>query len=455
MAKRFAKDTSLRRKKDSRFTYLWQTSKVASVLNRLRRRAVRPASLASAMPSTKRTITLPSLPFRIHIPKLKRSFFIKVFLAVAVVAIVAGVIHLSSLKLTPSVFAEQGVEPLPITGDTINILFVVYDKVNDYEFCDFVAVVSLNKKSTQRTISIINVDKEFAVFTYLNRAVKLRSMLATTKADDEPGLPYISSGVQAMLGIRLDRYVFVSKSNLIQMAEIVGVEYLVPEEVADQDVGFFAKGQKLQGQDLIEYLAIDQAGADVQSERFKKFLESAVPGTLGFNGYLRVISQLEKFMGSVETDISVREAWELALNLYSRFDYQYIYIGAQEGTVVTSKQGGYLVSDSLLIDQKLEPLLAREPILREQARIEVFNATGRPGLATATKRLITNQGGKVIRAGNAPEAYERTTLYVEDPERYSANISLINELLRGDLLIVEETYPYNHTGDLVLVLGGE
>lgn len=441
----------------------WQRSAIGSTItkaNRVRKsigkRPHKPTHHsvnAISLPSIK----LPKFLGFIKLPKidLRKGLVFKLVLVGVAILILTLVVRLSSVSLKMSNYADSDTDLVRIPGDTINILVILYDTPDNYPFVDLVGVLSINKREEQNSISFINIDPEFSTNIYKKTQIKFRSLLANAEADQDTGVEYLVSAVQSMLAVRVDRYVMTSKEKLANFFISSKLNYVATDTVSDPEAGSFTAGKEVIGSEVIKYLAADAAGNEAKGARVGKFIQTIIPRYLSLGGMINSYMNIETVTTVFETNMTKQEVGELAVNLLNRGGVQYTYLsGQQYGRWIESRLGGYYAADTIRVDDKVQSLLARTRVIREQGRIEVFNATKTAGLATATKRLLTNQGANIIRAGNSPELSERSKLYVEDVERFSANISLIREMLRDDVLLVEEPYPLNHTGDMVLVLGG-
>lgn len=440
----------------------WQKSAVGNAVTKMNRarksigkRPHKPTRRTSTINLP--TIQLPKFLSFIKLPKvdLRKGLLFKIALVVVAVVILTIIIRISAVSIAPSVYADSDSTPVRIAGDTINILLVFYDTPENYPFVDMMGVLSINKREEQNSITFINIDPEFSTNIYKKTQIKFRSLLANAEADHETGIDYLATAVQSMLAVRIDRYMITSKQKLANFFINTKLTYTASDSVSDPEAGNFTAGKEIIGSEIIKYLAADSAGNEAKGARIGKFVQAVIPRYLSLGGMLSSYFNLETVSGVFETNMTKQEVGELAINLLNRGGVQYAYLsGQQYGRWVESRLGGYYAADTIKVDDKVQSLLARTRVVREQGRIEVFNATKTAGLATATKRLLTNQGANIIRAGNSPELSERSKLYVEDVKRFSANISLIREILRDDVLLVEEPYPLNHTGDMVLVLGG-
>lgn len=439
----------------------WQRSAAGSALNKLNRsrksigkRPRKPNNRVSSISLPE--IRLPKFLSFIKIPKidLRRGLVLRILLIGVVIVAVTFFLRIAAAPMNPSSYAKSDESLVRIPGDTINILVVLYDVPENYPFVDLVGVLSVNKREEQNSISFINIDPEFSTSVYKKTQLKFRSLLANAEADQELGVDYLVPAVQNMLGVRLDRYMLVSKEKLAKFLQDTNLHYITTDSVSDPEAGDFLANKEIVGAQIVKYLSADAAGNEAKGTRIGKFLQTAIPKYLSLGGMLSSYFNLETVSTVFETNLTKQEIGELAVNLLNRGAVQYAYLsGQQYGRWVEARLGGYFAPDTIRIDDKVQSMLARSRVVREQGRIEIFNASNVTGLATATKRMLTNQGANIIRAGNSPERSERSKLYIEDVERFSANISLIREILRDDLLLVEEPYPLNHTGDMVLVLG--
>lgn len=111
-----------------------------------------------------------------------------------------------------------------------------------------------------------------------------------------------------------------------------------------------------------------------------------------------------------------------------------------------------LASSDALLQSKIRFFAPRE-IEREQAKIEIYNASGVPGLASGYSRLLANNALNVIRAGNAPIEYKESRVYVSDLEDYEQSLELVQTLIPQDFEVIEGRTEFLTTGDLVIVVG--
>ncbi len=91
-------------------------------------------------------------------------------------------------------------------------------------------------------------------------------------------------------------------------------------------------------------------------------------------------------------------------------------------------------------------------VKKEQARVEVYNAGSSSGMASLYSRILTNLGFNVIRYGNCPVSYDKTTIFVSDKEKFAQSLNIVRSLFIIDVVIVEERPDFMNTGDIVIII---
>lgn len=90
---------------------------------------------------------------------------------------------------------------------------------------------------------------------------------------------------------------------------------------------------------------------------------------------------------------------------------------------------------------------------KEQARVEVYNGSGIPGLASRYARKVYNYGVKVVRYDNSPTEFEKTTIYVSHRDRFAQSFSSVEDLVCDKCEIIEGRPDFITTGDIIVILG--
>jgi len=180
----------------------------------------------------------------------------------------------------------------------------------------------------------------------------------------------------------------------------------------------------------------------------------------GYNPWLRPRKMQEDFE-NISTNYSKARSinYLRSLESYDRLSNYNIYDLNEEKIVqLVQRESGVEVPyfnkntyDDYLV--QFHDLFRPREVEKEQIKIEVFNGSSVPGQAARFTRIISANGVNVIRSNNAPEVYEKTTLYVRDAEKYNDSLELISNLLPIEPEISTERADFLTTGDIVLVLG--
>jgi hypothetical protein len=206
------------------------------------------------------------------------------------------------------------------------------------------------------------------------------------------------------------------------------------------------------GQDSYETLSNPSQTTTEKLRSQANFIKTVVESTknpfysIGILG--NSLFNYQKFI-DLETNLSFEETRILYQNLSDVADFNI-------RTDITSSNEIYIYQskkflDKSVFDRGLQELLRDEDIVLEQARIDVLNGVGEPGLAGRTRRLLRNHGFNVVRVDNSRDEYSVPTLYVTEPKKYPETIDEL-ELFYPNLDIVNREYEYRPTGDMVLIV---
>jgi hypothetical protein len=97
--------------------------------------------------------------------------------------------------------------------------------------------------------------------------------------------------------------------------------------------------------------------------------------------------------------------------------------------------------------------LVSKEVEKERVNVEVYNASNISGLASKYARKIRHTGCRILRFDNSPQIYNKTAIYVPEPEEYSNSLQLVRDIVGKDVEIKYERPVFITTGDIVLVLG--
>lgn len=111
------------------------------------------------------------------------------------------------------------------------------------------------------------------------------------------------------------------------------------------------------------------------------------------------------------------------------------------------------------IKQDIYGLFSKLDIIKEQARIEIFNSTSMSGLASRIKNIIDIYGGKVITFNNFPENFEETVIFINNKNNYSyrSTLKLIDFIFGKNFKLVynDDNRLYNFSGDIAIIIGSD
>lgn len=391
-----------------------------------------------------------SLP-KINLPNLphKGWFTIIVVLLIVVGSVTTIILKINSWQITPASFGEGDI-PTIVNTDNIHILLTVYDSSNGYTFIDFLALISIDTRSNEHKAVVIS--PYFATSVLGSRNLKLNNLLNYTLSEGAPGVDMLSTAVEDLLGLRVDRYIMVEATQLANILSMLDVRHKVEAGQSDPDFGSFSEGDILSDGELTSYLASDDLGLADRAERQASFIEDIYKSYANWITYIRWFMSSDQIINQISTNLNRTELLNILLGI-SGGNLSVITVDVSEGTTIEDGSDFYLRADRMAINKKIQAEFTRLELRREQARIEIYNATLTGGLASRHQRLIENIGGIVIRAGNAPKQEQDTKLYVANRDQYPETIRAIRELLRNELILIDEEYPSNHTGEIILVLG--
>ncbi len=118
-------------------------------------------------------------------------------------------------------------------------------------------------------------------------------------------------------------------------------------------------------------------------------------------------------------------------------------------------EGENIAGDSEKIDTAITQFLRDIDILKEQIRVEIYNATSIQGAANKVARRLAIYGIDVVKTGNYPETVEKSGMFLAGNKTLMiSNFNEIKRAFRGDILELKE-YKYNYSGDIILIIGDD
>lgn len=275
----------------------------------------------------------------------------------------------------------------------------------------------------------------------------------------EQGMVYLRSVVEDALALKLDGYVAADFAAVTTLVDALG-KLTVQNEVGfvDNDLGekglreeFDQGNLRLTSKETLAYTMADEGGYLSQVGRFYSVLSAAA------NSYSKPLAyrvfgafdDIDKHIYSNLAGDAVREILalveqknSLVMNTYTPTDI----VSSREInglTLTTFDQGKF--------DKFIISIFENQEILKEQARIEIYNGTSTGGLASEYSRRVKNFGGDVIRVSNKSGDYESTIIFAPDITKFPKTISRLEAIFPSAQII--EDYPnFTVTGDITILL---
>lgn len=208
------------------------------------------------------------------------------------------------------------------------------------------SVISLNPTSVRFTV--INLPLEHRVYLPSQGKLPLRAIYGVGNLlDPKQGIGLAAKNVSYLLGISIDGYLLVGSEGLEQLRQ------------------FFTGAENLKDCLSIKNITL-------------------LP---------RVVALGHKYL---RTNLSLGELGRII----------YFVWGVRPDKIKTLGLDLEVSADRDALDELIGPLVEDTALTEEQLKIQILNATLRPGLAAFAARLVRNMGGEVIRTGN----YERQDL---------------------------------------------
>ena len=385
----------------------------------------------------------------------RKSWNVKKAFRASIIILVIGVISLPFLKylslgVTPSHLAWDYLTP-ELVGKRTNIMLIVYRNGDRYSFIDALGLLSINANNNNYSVMMLN--PAFSTKAITNNYISITNLLSNAVLEEQSPIGVTTSLLSGTFGLPVDRYVAIDLAHVPRLIEILGTDYRIPNslEVANTT---YLEGEMLYSSDVLEYLDADAVSSNEKMQRWADFVKSFFKQQSSWVNIGKILANIDEVLSIVETDLSKAELLSLIGSVVNMRQLTVNYTNTLDTFSIGGTKPVNVVNVTSL-DSQIQALFVDPDVAKEQARIEVYNATPVSGLASKFRRYIKNYGGNVIRAGNFPDALEQTILYVPKPDPYLKNIELLKTLTRGKVQVVTDEYPYNHTAELVLVIGSD
>jgi|GEM_PF-4490620 len=382
--------------------------------------------------------------------KIPIASWVKLAIPIGIVVLILSLLLNAWFRLNPIPINAEYKSP-KIFGNRAYVIAYIYERNNDFEYIDAVALLMADYQQQSVTATFINVD--YYLRSSGNNYIQLRNILSNAKAEGKEAMSQLARYVESTLGLPVDRYLAIEKNNWIELIGQINIgTFRTIDELSDIDAGDFKLNQSLSYEQLAKYLAAESAGFNRKMSRAANMFKQITVDSGNWQWWQSAFNAA-RLSELIETDLNRSELYALFNLLISSDKIQSTYLSVNESLLVSTKSGNLLIPSSIQTDDKIRQLHSRQSVVREQARIEIYNASRVNGVATTFKRQLSNHGANVIRAGNYADLLTDSTLYVPNAASYPETVKLVRELTRDNLIIKEEPYPFNHTAEMVLVVG--
>ncbi|MEP7103494.1 MAG: LytR C-terminal domain-containing protein [Candidatus Dojkabacteria bacterium] len=393
---------------------------------------------------------------KITLPKNTRGLLIPTFILLLVILIIYS--FTVYFAISPKGYLTVGSDNYRkrVFDSSINIAYIGFEsRLNSYKYVKYLNIVSVDSKNS--LVKVYGISPNFKL-ELDGEEVTIESIWNNIQTDDSiPKIDSVITEIQKYLGLRLDRYVAFDTDNL--------KNYINDNKITDVardtfsiDGRLFTQGDILAGDDLFNYLFDKTQDRDVITIRQINFQKSFLEGIKGPIKNIRNLISFKDFSNIFNTNLTREEYIGFLSNLdaseivFSNSRFLSDKYGTHQGDPLDKS----VDPDFNLMDENISAYYRDIDIMKEQAAIEVYNATDQPGLAGNRRRFFQNLGANVVKFGNYPLSDVQTTLlYVpsKNVDLYKNNIIMIQKILRGNVKITFEDYKYNYSGDLILVMG--
>ncbi|MDQ7021717.1 MAG: LytR C-terminal domain-containing protein [Candidatus Dojkabacteria bacterium] len=319
-----------------------------------------------------------------------------------------------------------------------NILLVGISSEGGYSYIDLIQVLTLDLIEESANLYSISPLTSSIDYTNLDSNIQLKSVFNNNLEQPELKVMDLRNNIETMLSLRIDRYVIFETADF--------VEYITADNQLYKDIG---------STELANYYFNDHNTSvkEVNKRQLKLISDFIDDNSSSYNQYFNLFLKNKELTDLFRTDMTRNEL----ISFVQSFKF------------ISSNIRTYNLNlDEILVKEVYTPLELNQKyifetikeaeketiIITEQAGIEVYNDTQIKGLANKIANRLEVKGAAILRPANyVMDDEDENILYVVgDEERYANTVDLIRRELRGNVIISEDEYKFNHTGDLILIL---
>lgn len=363
----------------------------------------------------------------------------------------------NSIQFSPYLedsISESNESSLDYFGPEYNVLISGFQKISNNRFAQLLLLVSLNSKTGD--IRILSVNPNFiTTSSQSNKKYTLKSLV--NNVGSENIAHNYSESIEAFLGVRVDRYIYFDVDQFknflndwdLSMKTIDGF---------NSSKGFYGKDSLISKSALAEYLFTLESNqsSDLLSSRQLSFFNQFLQNNRNLPFYIKSFFAADELTDIFHTNMNKSEMSGFLSSLMgSNLPAKSALIDSSLGFAGSTGTEEGLTINPLEFDNRIKDTLLNINIVKEQVNIEVYNASSVPGYASKIKRIFQNMGANIINTNNYPEKVEGVKLFIpnKNAENFPNNIAAIQYYFDDELQLIVGDYKYNHTADLILVLG--
>ncbi len=384
------------------------------------------------------------------------------YILISVVVILIGTLLLNVIQyfsIRPVEFNNSVISTQNnINGNQINIVYLGFEDKGDYMFLYNIVLQSLDTKTGRVKHLLIDPNFSYRIEGFTN-TFTFKTMFNNLQVTNEEKLQKLLSSLNSFLGLRIDRYVAFKYSD---MKAFIDKHNLQSKVIEDSFIGIkksFSLGNTIKGPELNNYLfnEDDLVKADTKVfERFLTFLNNNIERNSNYFNMYKLFWKSSELVKIFYTNLNREEIFYISRIMVSAdYPVESEFIST-EGALKDPKSidNGYL-SDQVLVDEKVSRFFRDVEILKEQAKIEIYNGSGLSGLAFYYRRLYENSGSKVVKYGNYNQEREKTTVFITktDVKSLRNTVDMIKRSFDFEVEVTTEGYNENYSGDIIIILG--
>lgn len=435
-------------KRFSYFRYRFSLKYFRGIVSRRKRRKKEKKSSSKKIKGSSKKTFLSRLVSKI-------SVFAWLILAILAIIAIFGLHVREYYSITLTAFNEEEIQNSFEYPD-YNVAFFIGEQTDeDSIFIKGITIISVNE--SDQNVKFIGVADDIIVSPrFAQSAYTLRTLYNQVPQEEGQQLLSYISIVEAVASIRIDRYMYVERSDL----EFLNQKYNFSTNAANESVtqtSYFAENEKISKDEFTEYL-LDTTNRTIAADNTTSFLREFLQKQVGvINSYFS-FWKADTYFSNVKTDMSKGELFSwMDLLGDSRFDEVFV-IGENVGFAGTTGVEDGIILNDIAAQESLEEYLRSLSILTEQSQIEVYNATGTPGLASSIQRRLEVYGINVVKIGNATEERVKSKIIVfsDDINPYENTLSIIEKSIQAQDIEIEylsSDESGNYAGDIIILLG--